>query len=246
MKKLVNYLQNLGYSDKEAKVYISLLELGEASVLDIAKKSEINRTTVYPIISKLIQGGLVKKMIKKKKKFYYIEDVNDIYNLLKQKERTLEKAIPELRAIHNILPTKPNITYYEGGGGMRQFYIHILNQLSTGDTIKEYVGSHSFKSIMPSEFNDFYPKERVKRKIAIQMIATESNASKKWAQNSENFLRQVKIYKNKLPFSSNIQIYKKGVGIISYTDSFMGIIIESRDVSNMMQDIFDMNWNCIS
>ncbi len=53
------YLLSIGFSVKEIKVYLSSLELGESSVLDISKNSRINRTTIYPIIDSLTKKGLI-------------------------------------------------------------------------------------------------------------------------------------------------------------------------------------------
>ena len=38
-------LQKIGLSEKEAKVYLAALELGQASVQNIARKAEVNRAT---------------------------------------------------------------------------------------------------------------------------------------------------------------------------------------------------------
>ena len=42
-----------------------------------------------------------------------------------------------------------------------------------------------------------------------------------------------------------MQIFPKGVGIISYTENFMGVIIESKTVSEMMKMTFDLSWDNI-
>jgi HTH-type transcriptional regulator, sugar sensing transcriptional regulator len=235
-------LEDLGYSMRESKVYLALLELGESSVAGVAKRAGINRTTVYPILAKYIRDGLVKKMIKKKKRLFYVEDVNDIKHFLQQKERVVDELLPELRALHNVIPSKPKITYYEGLGGMRDFYLHILDSLSPGDMIREYVGSRDFEKIMPAEFIKFYPDERVRRKILIKTISARTPISEQWERTGQKLLREVRFANNNVPFSSNMQIFKTGVGIISYKEYFMGVIVESLDVSNMFQSAFDLMW----
>lgn len=50
-------LKQLGFSDKEAKVYMASLELGPDTAQEIAKKAGVNRTTTYVIIEKLIKKG---------------------------------------------------------------------------------------------------------------------------------------------------------------------------------------------
>ena len=52
-------LNELGFSPKESRVYLAILELGRATVSEIARKSAINRTTGYDILNTLVNKGLV-------------------------------------------------------------------------------------------------------------------------------------------------------------------------------------------
>ena len=53
-----NILAKLGLSEKEAKVYVTCLEIGPASVRSIAQAAGVNRGTTYDIIRSLQQRGL--------------------------------------------------------------------------------------------------------------------------------------------------------------------------------------------
>ena len=46
-------LEELGLGDKEAAVYVALLAVDHASVLDLAKKTKIKRPTVYVALDSL-------------------------------------------------------------------------------------------------------------------------------------------------------------------------------------------------
>lgn len=54
-------LEKLGFSPKEADVYLALLELGTAVVSDVAKKANINRSTTYILLDALPVFQLVAK-----------------------------------------------------------------------------------------------------------------------------------------------------------------------------------------
>ena len=41
---LEKILKNIGLNEKEAKIYLALLELGKSKVPEIAKKAELKRT----------------------------------------------------------------------------------------------------------------------------------------------------------------------------------------------------------
>ena len=57
-------LRKFGLAEKEAKVYLSLLGLGEALASEIAAKTNIARQLVYDLFERLIELGLVSFIIK--------------------------------------------------------------------------------------------------------------------------------------------------------------------------------------
>lgn len=237
-------LSDIGFSPKEAKVYSALLELGAGTILEISKRSHLNRTTVYPIVYKLLGEGLIKKMIKDKKRHFFIEDVRDLKKNMLEKERVIDELIPGLEALHNILPNKPKIIYYEGAKGIRDFYFHILDSLKPGDTILDYIGDMRINDEAIKKFAvKDYPEERLKRKISIKCIAIPSATATEWKKVAPRYLREIRIVGDSgAPFSANVQIYKNGIGLISYLDDFMGVIIESREISAMFQSAFNLMW----
>jgi predicted DNA-binding transcriptional regulator len=70
-------LEQLGFSEKEIIVYVSLLELDTALVRDIARKADINRTSCYDILMGLAKRGMISKVIKKKKT-YRVEHCDEL------------------------------------------------------------------------------------------------------------------------------------------------------------------------
>jgi sugar-specific transcriptional regulator TrmB len=44
-------IQNYGFSDKEAKIYLTTLELGSAIASTIARRAELKRVTVYALLN---------------------------------------------------------------------------------------------------------------------------------------------------------------------------------------------------
>ena len=60
-------LKKLNFSDKEARVYLALLELGEAPVQHISEKAKVNRATTYVVLEALQKRGVVTTIEKDKK-----------------------------------------------------------------------------------------------------------------------------------------------------------------------------------
>ncbi len=63
-------LRDLGLTEKEIKVYLTSLSLGQSTVNAIAKKSQLNRVTCYDILKYLKEKGLVSYVIKSGVKYF--------------------------------------------------------------------------------------------------------------------------------------------------------------------------------
>ena len=63
-------LMEIGLNEKEVKVYLASLELGQSAVQAIANKSGVNRATTYFVIEGLTTKGLISSFHQGKKQFF--------------------------------------------------------------------------------------------------------------------------------------------------------------------------------
>ncbi len=246
MNNLEKPLEKLGFSDKEAKIYLALLELGQGSVIDIAAKAGLKRTTVYNLLPEIVRKGLIKTGAKKKRRFFFIEDLQNLKDETEERLEVINSILPELRAIHNIIPYKPRITFYEGVGGMKELYQDTLDSLVAGESLLSYTGLSEFYEYMPKEYENSYVAERVRRKIRIKIIVPASPAAANWKKTGIEALREVKIINNpEFRFNADTEIYANKVALISYRENFMGVVIESKEINDMQRMAFELMWNSL-
>lgn len=89
-------LEKLGYSRKEARVYLMTLKLGEAHISIIADKLHMPRSTVQVIADRLRKDGLMSFYLMRRHKYWLAEDPTKILARLKEREQLVEDAIPKL------------------------------------------------------------------------------------------------------------------------------------------------------
>ena len=92
-------LQNYGFSEKEAKVYLTVLELGTSIASTIARRSEVKRVTVYSILDDLKRKGIVHETSKDEVKFYSVISPDTLLKQLEQKYEAFKEKVPELLAM---------------------------------------------------------------------------------------------------------------------------------------------------
>ncbi|MCB9798699.1 hypothetical protein H6758_03160 [Candidatus Nomurabacteria bacterium] len=247
MKTLIKKLEELDFSDKEARVYLALLELGYASPAQIATKAGIKRTTVYNVLPELLKRGFISKTFVKGKKVFWVEDVRKLKFVIDERQQKFEHLFPQLEALHSVLPSKPKFRYYEGENGMKQLHMYALEKTIPGDTIYEYLGTVDFKRLFPEEFYDFYPKERTRRKISARIIAPDIPETRDIVQKDKRTLRETRLApRDQLLFSGDMQLYRNHVALISYKENFMGVVIESKEIYEMQKCVFELLWNTLA
>lgn len=92
-------IEQLGFSAKEAKVYLAALGLGECHISDIAEKVKLPRTSVQVIVDKLHKEGLMNFYVMRRYKYWVAEDPERLLHNLKQRENLVEEALPRLSAL---------------------------------------------------------------------------------------------------------------------------------------------------
>lgn len=94
-------LQNYGFSEKEAKVYLTVLELGTSIASTIARRSEIKRVTVYTILDDLKKKGIANETTKDDIKYYSVISPDILLKQLEQKYESFKEKVPELLSLAN-------------------------------------------------------------------------------------------------------------------------------------------------
>ena len=75
--------RDIGFSEREIKVYLALLGIGQTTVGPIAAETRLQHSKVYQTLEKLIDRGLVSYVIKSKTKYFQAHNPKQILNILK-------------------------------------------------------------------------------------------------------------------------------------------------------------------
>ena len=99
-------LRKLGLKEKEVDVYLSGLELGASTILEIAKKAKTARPTTYEILEILKGKGLFIEAKKEKKRYFIAQSPQKILGILRLQKQELEEREREFIRIIAALDSK--------------------------------------------------------------------------------------------------------------------------------------------
>ena len=230
-----------GLGEREAKVYLAILELGEATIAQITKKSQIKRSTVYDMLEILKEKRLINQSRHKTRPVFFAENPQKMIDSLEERKKGLEDVMPQLISMMNLLEKKPRISYFEGIESVKEIF---------EDTLK-YPDSeiltwmpYPYLNLGEDFFWKYYNPKRVEKKIWMRVLAPDAEANREAAQKMQKYIVATQFISNKVfsEFDIEIKIYgKTKVGIISYAED-LGIIIESKKIHAGFRAIFESGW----
>lgn len=234
-------LEQFGLEGRKADVYLASLELGSATVIEIAKKASIKRTTCYDILQDLMGNGLVYETTKGKKRLFIADDPEKIQKKMQEKEKLFSDILPQLKSLHNVSGVKPKIFFYEGLEGVRDMYDDILKY--SGEFVA--FGSEDVVRILGEQWTEDYIKRRVKKGIRVRAILPRTEYLEKSIQGRDQaHLRATKLVDiKKYPFSIEIDMYGHSRVALLSSKEALGVIIESTEIYRTMKLVFELIWD---
>ena len=124
--ELIEVLNKTGLHEKEAKVYLALLELGTADVSDIAAKAGVKRPTSYLVLDELKKKGLVSQ-VPAKVNLFTAESPEKLQAEMYKKQELYKRFLPNMLALYNLRKEKPQVQLFEGIEGVKQVYEKIYS-----------------------------------------------------------------------------------------------------------------------
>jgi len=108
-KEIIGMLRGFGLCNYEARMYFTLLAMGEAKIIEITRKASVPQSKAYDVLDNLAAKGFVALIKAERPKLYQarsLENVKKIRIREKQKEiRELEKGQVRLNKIlQSIIP----------------------------------------------------------------------------------------------------------------------------------------------
>jgi sugar-specific transcriptional regulator TrmB len=241
-------LEQLGLSEKEAKIYLASLELGPATADQLAKHAKIVRPTTYVQIKSLMGMGLMSTYEEGKKTFFAPESPGALSLLLeKQKEglRTNEsllgKLLPIITRQYEGTGERPIVRFFHGKKGVSAMREEALHDLKDGETLRVLYSYDALFNVFTEEEADKFSTAREDRGIHLKLLYTGSNGKRAIDTRGKNSERGY-FPPGKLNLGTDLFIFKNKVAIMALSGKIFGILIESKVIAESMNSVFDLLW----
>jgi sugar-specific transcriptional regulator TrmB len=238
MKKMESSLKAIGLTEGEIKVYSAILDLGTSTINKIHEKTGFERRTIYDVINKLIEKGLISYTLENKRKTYQCSHPNKLKEEINNKEKELNELkskLPEFTSQFNASKPEIRAEVFRGIEGIKAIFEDMLNHKET-----YFIGGGAYiKKRLP-----FYWENYNKRR---------ENLKAKWVSLVRADLPQKEIIIGKGIFTrilpedfsgspSVIFIYGNKVANVLWSEDFFAFVIESKEIAENYKRYHSYLW----
>lgn len=238
--ELEKSLEYLGLEEKEAKVYLALLQLGSGSVPKISTKANVKRPTTYLILEELRKKGLITLVPKPNKTIYTAQSPQILLEEQREKEEIIREKMPQLLAMYNSQKEKPKISFYEGEENIVELYNEIFEEKEV-----DIYGSIGVLSVEVQKQFEKYLNLMEKNNAMVRELleADQKSIAHQSRHNSE--MHRIKIAPEQYKFPTDNLIFGNKLAIFSYKDTPQAVVIESSDVVATYKSVFEILWKSV-
>lgn len=236
-------LQNYWLSEKQAKVYLTTLELGTSIASTIARRAKLNRVTTYTLLEDLRKDGIVNETTKDGIKYYSVISPDILLKQLEQKYESFKEKVPELLAMAEKFGNRPKIQFFEWLEWLKKLYRQVTID---GETMTEPYLTFVWTTDMDPRFEKWLSTEF---KTMRQKIKTKSKViQSKWEKINDYITFHRDNYSNIMipdplfELLNEIVIYGNNkVAMMMYnTNELCGLVIESKTLYHWLKSMFNL------
>lgn len=246
MKEIEQLIEKAGLSSGEARVYLSLAELGQSSVGAIVNKSKVSSSKVYEILNRLIIKGLVSSVSNEGVKQFKAESPERLIEFVSDKEKELQNVRENLQKNISIIMSKINTadkkavtTVYEGFRGMKSVFEQSLDELKKGDIM--YVSGISSSTEEIRTYFLHYYKRQAKIGFNIKAIFDETAIDK--AEERKNKFTEFRFLQKGIITPASIVVYKnKTIIEVGNPNYILTILINNKEIGDSFKKNFELLW----
>lgn len=237
-----------GFSDAEARVYLASLLSENTTVRDIAKHTRIYRTSLYEIIKRLVDRGMLGQ--ERRGRYTYIVPT-DPQSLLEERRAAVDafaRRVPDMKGLFAFAQMHHTATTYTGKNSLKMLLRSLSTRLKKGDELLVFGDGDAFSDVF-SNWASHHAKERVALNIHARFLLRGSEEVKASVERvrkdivKKKFV-QIRILPEAFGFTEGgFDVFGDSVVFYAYTSDPQAVLIRHEVIRALMQGVFELLWN---
>lgn len=248
--KVKKDLSQLGLTDNEIKFYVAGLELGLATIPQIAERAGLSRMTGYNIFKLLSQKSMADMDVRSYGQKCKVAKPAKLLTLFEQERKDLDKLatdmpnlIGELNVLYASVPEDLEIHYFRAKEAITKIWDEALTNTKKGDDIL-VLSAVDFTPTLREHYVEFLEEMMLRcneKGIHLKMILEKTGTYTIPRSTMQDIVPES--IQMKLGATCDQLIYAEHVAYIFPGKELFGITIHNKELSNHHSRIFYTLWN---
>ncbi len=231
-----SFLEELGLTPGEARIYLALLELGESKVGKVIEKTGMASSAVHNALNTIAEKGLVTHILRGKIKNYRAVPPKQLLDYIDDKRRRVKQQLPALQSLHAAADQKTEAEVYEGTKGLITMLHDLISEMTKKDTYRFFALEQAGRNEEIQRFFRRYDVLRAERCKAVKGIAPRK-IKRVFEKRPHLTMRYTE---EALP--NNMIICRDKMAFINWDDKPSGVLIRSAQLAAKYTRFFDAMW----
>jgi sugar-specific transcriptional regulator TrmB len=229
---MLEKLKDIGLTEKEIEVLRALIENEELSILQLSKLTKISRTYCYEALEKLMQKGLVAKVVLNNKTAWKANPVERIMSHLEVIKEEIRQDLMKLKQKTLVKDEGFKINLYKGKKGIKAI---CDRELESKTDVIGWGAEGQLEQHLPFYY-EYFKNECLKRKLKANFIVMKPLS--KLAKVNVN----TKYCRKYFDTSVEVNIFDDHILIFFWKENPEAIEIISKDVANSFRNYHKLFW----
>ena len=240
-----SFLQEVGLTNNEVKLYEALLKLGSAPSGKITYETGLHRSRVYEGLNRLMEKGLV-SFVKKGTITYFEATASEkILDVLEEEKIDLEEKIKKMetavKQLNQFRETKPTAEAYilQGVEGFKAMRRDVLKHANKEHLMIGAIGREN--EVMPTFFEK-WDQERKKLKINLRILYKSDVKGKAMAKRKD--FAEARYLPLHISNPAVINIYGDRVVNVLWKGNYpICFVMANKDIADAYRKYFELLWD---
>jgi HTH-type transcriptional regulator, sugar sensing transcriptional regulator len=235
-----NIFKEVGFTDRETKVYVALTELGQSTAGPIAAKARLAHTKVYETLDRLKNKGLITYTVLSKTKHFQAGNPREILNIIDDRKKRMIHEIEKLELKSKFATEKQQTIIHEGPEALRALFNRIIEDLHKGDYYYAFALKQDYTDTAAPIFFSNIHRKLADKKIVDKAIAHEDIRKDITSRYESNKNIQLRFLKRSTPIG--VVIIKNKVIQLTWGTLPTAIEITSKQIHLPYKNFFEELW----
>jgi len=244
------WLEKIGLTSGEIKVYLALMHLGTTTAGPIAKEAKVARSKLYDILDRLAKKGIVSHIVKNNIKYFSAMQPSRLLDFLNKKEEEIrlqkieiEKILPQLNQEYDLQNLQQDAEVFEGLEGLKSVREKYIESMKKGDKIY-FIGVPSSAYDNLEAYYKEWNEKRIKKGIdSYTLFADEAKDHPNVKEKFKHKHTFIRFLPKKMLLYSWMEIYNDAIVIAINYKKPLSIVINNRYIAETYKQYFNILWD---